>query len=116
MSEDCIFCKIIAKEIPGELLYQDERVTAFRDIQPAAPVHILIVPNKHIPSMNEATVEDEALLGYMQLIAQKLAKEEGIAERGYRLVTNTGKEGGQVVLHLHLHLLGGKKLDVPRYQ
>ena len=115
MSEDCIFCKIIAKEIPGELLYQDDLVTAFRDIQPAAPVHILIVPNKHIPSINEATSEDEALIGHLHTVAQKLAVKEGIDERGYRLVINTGDEGGQVVYHLHLHLLGGKKLRVHKY-
>ncbi len=107
MSEDCIFCKIIANELPGEILYRDDRVTAFRDIQPATPVHVLIVPNKHIPSMNEATSEDEAVLGHMQLVAKKLAIKEGIAEKGYRLITNTGPEGGQVVYHIHLHLLGG---------
>ena len=116
MSEDCIFCKIIAKEIPGELLYQDDLVTAFRDIQPAAPVHILIVPNKHIPSMNEATPEDAALLGHLQLVAQQLAVKEGIDKKGYRLVTNTGDDGGQVVYHLHLHLMGGKKLSISKYQ
>ena len=116
MSEDCIFCKIIAKEIPGELLYQDDLVTAFRDIQPAAPVHILIVPNKHISSMNEAMPEDAALLGHLQLVAQKLAAEEGIDKKGYRLIINTGDDGGQVVYHLHLHLMGGKKLSVPKYQ
>ena len=115
MSEDCIFCKIIAKKIPGEILYQDDRVTAFRDIDPAAPVHILIVPNKHIPSMNEATPEDEVLLGHLQLVAQKLAVEEGIAESGYRLVINTGDEGGQVVYHIHLNLIGGKPLRVHKY-
>lgn len=115
MSTDCIFCKIIAKEIPGEILYHDERVTAFRDIQPAAPIHILIVPNKHIPSMNEVEPEDEALIGYMHLVAQKLAEQEGIAERGYRLVINTGADGGQIVYHLHLHLMGGKKLSAPKY-
>ena len=115
MSTDCIFCKIIAKEIPGEILYEDERVIAFKDIQPAAPIHILIVPIKHIPSLNEATEEDEALLGHMQLVAQKLAAKEGIAERGYRLVLNTGIECGQVIFHIHLHLMGGKKLKTPRY-
>ena len=108
MSENCVFCKIIAKEIPSEgLLYQDDRVTAFRDIDPSAPVHILIVPNKHIPSMNEVTQEDEALIGHLHTVAQKLAVKEGIAERGYKLSINTGKEGGQVVYHLHLHLMGG---------
>ncbi len=108
MSADCIFCKIIAKEIPGDILFEDERVVAFRDIQPAAPTHILIVPTKHIPSMNEATAEDESLLGYMHLVAQKLAKEEGVDESGYRLTINTGPDGGQVVYHIHLHLMGGR--------
>ena len=116
MSENCIFCKIIAKEIPSDLLYQDDLVTAFRDIQPAAPIHILIVPNKHIPSINEVVPEDEALIGHLHLVAQKLALKEGIAERGYRLVINTGDEGGQVVYHLHMHLMGGKKLSIPKYQ
>jgi histidine triad (HIT) family protein len=114
MSADCIFCKIIAKEIPGDILYEDERVIAFKDIQPAAPIHILIVPIKHIPSLNEAIEEDEALLGHMQLVAKKLAEKEGIAERGYRLVVNTGKEGGQIIFHIHLHLMGGKKLKTPK--
>ncbi|MBT3322955.1 MAG: histidine triad nucleotide-binding protein [Anaerolineae bacterium] len=115
MSEDCIFCKIIAKEIPAERLYSDERVIAFRDNAPAAPVHILIIPNKHIASMREANVEDEALLGHMQLVAQKLAIEEGIDKKGYRLVINVGDDGGQVVYHLHLHLMGGKPLRVQKY-
>ncbi len=115
MSEDCIFCKIIAKEIPSELLYQDDLVTAFRDIEPAAPVHILIVPNKHIPSMNEVVPEDEALIGHLHTAAQKLAVEEGIAEKGYRLVINTGDDGGQVVYHIHLHLMGGKPLRIQKY-
>ena len=115
MSEDCIFCKIIAKEIPSELLYQDDLVTAFRDIEPAAPVHILIVPNKHIPSMNEVVPEDEALIGHLHTVAQKLAVEEGIAEKGYRLVINTGDDGGQVVYHIHLHLMGGKPLRIQKY-
>lgn len=115
MSEDCIFCKIIAKEIPAEILYSDERVTAFRDIEPAAPVHILIIPNKHIPSINEIKEEDKNLIGHLHIVAQKLAKEEGIAERGYRLMVNVGKEGGQMVYHLHLHLMGGKPLRVHKY-
>lgn len=115
MSADCIFCKIIAKEIPGDILYEDERVIAFKDIQPAAPIHILIVPKKHIPSINEATEEDERLLGHLHLVAKKIAQEEGIAERGYRLVINTGKEGGQIIFHIHLHLMGGKKLKTPKY-
>jgi histidine triad (HIT) family protein len=115
MSEDCIFCKIVAKEIPTELLYQDDLVTAFRDIEPAAPVHLLIVPNRHIASMNEASPDDEPLLGHLLLVAQKLAAQEGIAESGYRLVINTGSDGGQVVYHLHLHLMGGKPLRIQKY-
>ena len=115
MSNDCIFCKIIAKEIPGDIVYADEYVTAFHDIQPAAPVHVLIVPNKHIPSMNEASEDDAALIGRMHLAAKQIAAQEGIAERGYRLVINTGDDGGQVVYHLHLHLMGGKKLSIPKY-
>jgi histidine triad (HIT) family protein len=115
MSTDCIFCKIIAKEIPGDILYEDEQVLAFRDIQPATPIHILIVPKKHIPSVNEATEEDEKLLGHLHLVAKKIAQDEGIAERGYRLVINTGKEGGQVIFHIHLHLMGGKKLKTLKH-
>ena len=115
MPENCIFCKIIAREIPGDILYEDDTVAAFRDIQPAAPVHILIVPKKHIPSMNDVEAEDETLLGHLLIVAQKLAVEEGIAERGYRLSMNTGEEGRQVVMHIHLHLMGGKKLRVHKY-
>ncbi len=115
MSEDCLFCKIVAKELPGDILYQDDQVTAFRDIYPAAPVHILIVPNKHIHSVNEISEEDVALIGHMHIIAKKMAEKEGIAERGYRLIINTGKEGGQVVFHIHLHLLGGKNLPFHKF-
>lgn len=115
MPENCVFCKIIANEASAEILYRDDLVIAFRDIQPSAPIHILIVPNKHIPSMNDVTPEDEALIGHLHTVAQKIAVEEGIAERGYRLVINTGKEGGQVIYHLHLHLMGGKKLRVHKY-
>ena len=115
MSENCIFCKIIAKEIPAEIIYSDNLVTAFRDIEPAAPVHVLIVPNKHIASMNDTSSDDDVLLGHLLTVAQKIAVKEGIAERGYRLSMNTGKEGGQVVMHIHLHLLGGKKLRVHKY-
>ena len=112
MPENCIFCKIIANEIPAEVLYSDDLVIAFRDIQPAAPVHILIVPNKHIPSINDVVPEDEELIGHLHTVARNLAIEEGIAERGYKLVINTGKDGGQVIYHLHLHLLGGKPLHI----
>jgi len=110
MSDYCIFCKIIAKEIPSELVYADEYVTAFRDIQPVAPAHVLIVPNKHIPSINELTEENADLLGKMNLAAQQIAKNEGVAESGYRLIINNGADAGQVVFHIHMHLLGGKRL------
>ncbi len=105
-----IFSKIIAKEIPADILYQDERVTAFRDIQPQAPTHILIIPNKEIPTVNDVTEEDEAVLGHLFIVAKKIAEQEGIAEGGYRLLVNCGSDGGQEVFHLHMHLLGGRKL------
>jgi histidine triad (HIT) family protein len=110
---ECIFCKIVAGEIPSERLYQDERVTAFRDINPVAPTHVLIVPNKHIASNNDVTDEDEALIGHMFTTARDLAAQEGIAENGYRLIINTGQHGGQLVHHLHLHLIGGQRMRHP---
>lgn len=110
---DCIFCKIIAGEIPSTLLYQDDQVTAFRDINPAAPVHILIVPNLHLASINDLTSEHEPLVGYMFSIARQLAEQERIAGSGYRLIINTGPDGGQEVFHLHLHLLGGHRMQHP---
>ncbi len=113
MSQDCIFCKIVAGKLGGSPLYQDEHVTAFRDVNPQAPVHILIIPNKHIVSLNETTDEDQALLGQLVLTAANLARTEGIAGEGYRLVTNTGAHGGQSVFHLHMHLLGGRRLTWP---
>jgi histidine triad (HIT) family protein len=110
---DCIFCKIIAGEIPSSRLYQDGRVTAFRDINPVAPTHILIVPNQHIASVNVLTEADEQLVGQLFTTARQLAEEEGIQESGYRLIINTGKDGGQDVQHLHLHLIGGHKMRHP---
>ena len=110
MSQDCIFCQIVAGEMGGSPLYQDEDVTAFRDINPQSPTHILIVPNKHIASVSEATEEDQAVLGKLFLIAAKLAQDEGIVETGYRLVVNNGPQAGQVVFHLHLHLMGGRNM------
>ncbi len=105
-----IFSKIIAREIPADILYQDERVTAFRDIDPQAPTHILIIPNKEIPTVNDVTEEDEAVLGHLFIVAKKIAEQEGIAASGYRLLVNCGSDGGQEVFHLHMHLLGGRKL------
>lgn len=105
-----LFERIIGKEIPATIVYQDERVTAFRDIQPRAPVHILIVPAKPIPTANDIADADEALVGHMFIVARDLARREGIAEDGYRLIINCNRNGGQEVYHLHLHLLGGKPL------
>jgi histidine triad (HIT) family protein len=113
MSQDCIFCKIVAGQIGGTPLYQDDQVTAFRDVNPQAPVHILIVPNKHLISLNEASDEDQTLLGRLMRTAAQLARTEGVAEDGYRLVANTGANGGQSVFHLHLHLLAGRRLTWP---
>jgi len=110
MAEETIFRKIIDKEIPSETLYQDHYVTAFRDISPQAPVHILVIPNKLIPTANDIEVEDELLIGKMFSVAKQLAKQEGIADSGYRLIMNCNNDGGQEVYHIHLHLLGGKKL------
>lgn len=110
MAEETIFSKIIRKEIPAELLFQDESVTAFADISPQAPVHVLIVPNKLIPTVNDVTAEDEQTIGHMVNVARQIATEKGIAEDGYRLVINCNEFGGQEVFHLHMHLLGGKPL------
>ena len=104
----CIFCQIISGELPGTFLHRDELVTAFRDIHPLAPTHILIVPNRHINSVNELEPEDAPLLGHMLLTAKELAAREGVAEAGYRLIFNTGRDGGQTIYHLHLHLIAGK--------
>lgn len=108
--QETIFTKIINKEIPANIVYQDELVTAFRDISPQAPTHILIIPNKFIPTVNHVTVEDELALGRLFTAAAKIAKEEGIAEEGYRLIMNCNKNAGQEVFHIHMHLLGGEKL------
>jgi histidine triad (HIT) family protein len=110
MTEETIFSKIIRQEIPTPLLYQDELVTAFRDISPRVSTHILIVPNKHITTINEVTDADELTMGRMISVAKTLAKQEGIAENGYRLVINCNEDGGQEVFHIHMHLLGGQRL------
>lgn len=110
MPAETIFSKIIRREIPSDIVYQDEQVTAFRDINPQAPVHILIVPNKLIPTANDVMPEDEQLIGRMFVVARQIAAQEGIAEGGYRLLVNCNRDGGQEVYHLHLHLLGGRRL------
>ncbi len=108
-----IFKKIIDKEIPADIVYEDDLCLAFRDIDPKAPVHILIIPKKEIPSMAEVSQDDQGLLGHLLVIASKVAKELGISDSGYRLVTNTNNEGGQEVHHLHIHLLGGRQMTWP---
>ncbi len=108
---DCIFCQIVAGEIPSEILYQDEEVIAFRDINPLAPSHLLIIPRKHISSLVQLSEAESSLIGKMVNTANQLAKREGIAESGYRLVINCGEQGGQLVPHLHMHLLGGRRLS-----
>ena len=106
-----IFGKIIEGELPADVVYEDDDVLAFRDVNPQAPVHILIIPKqKEIPTLNDAGAEDQALLGHMMLTAAKLAKQEGIDDRGYRLIMNCNAEGGQTVYHLHLHLVGGRQM------
>ncbi|WP_394151692.1 purine nucleoside phosphoramidase [Vibrio maritimus] len=110
MAEETIFSKIIRKEIPADVLYQDDLVMAFRDINPRAPSHVLIIPNKLIPTVNDVEAEDEAMMGRMFTVAKKIAKEEGIAEDGYRLIMNCNSYGGQEVYHIHMHLVGGRPL------
>ncbi|MBT3606548.1 MAG: purine nucleoside phosphoramidase [Candidatus Latescibacteria bacterium] len=110
MPEETIFSKIIRQEIPADIVYQDDLVTAFRDINAQAPTHILIIPNKHIPTANDIGEEDEPILGRIFTVAAKIAKEAGIAEDGYRLIMNCNTHGGQEVYHIHLHLLGGRPL------
>ena len=105
-----IFTKIIQKEIPADIVYQDEHVTAFRDINPQAPVHILIVPNREIPTVNDVTPADEVLIGKLFTAARQIAAEEGVAENGYRLLINCNRDGGQEVFHLHMHLFAGRPL------
>ncbi|HHG0945062.1 TPA: purine nucleoside phosphoramidase [Proteus mirabilis] len=110
MAEETIFSKIIRGEIPADIVFQDDTVTAFRDISPQAPTHILIIPNKLIPTVNDVTAQDEQVLGHLFVVAAKIAQQEGIAEEGYRLVMNCNKHGGQEVFYIHMHLLGGKPL------
>ena len=110
MAEETIFSKIIRREIPSDMVYQDELVTAFRDISPQAPTHILIVPNVLIPTVNDVTTEHELSLGRMMTVAAKIARDEGLADDGYRLIVNCNRHGGQEVYHIHMHLLGGRPL------
>ena len=106
---DCLFCKIINKEVPADIVYEDDEFLAFNDINPKAPVHILIVPKKHIPSVDHVEIGDKELMGELILVAQKIAREKKL--KGYKLIINVGREGGQVIDHLHLHLLAGKPTE-----
>ena len=108
---ECIFCRIVAGEIPADIVYQDKELIAFRDIHPQAPTHILIIPKSHIASMTDLTDKQQALMGRFILLAKELAEKEGISAGGYRLSVSCGADGGQLVPHLHFHLLGGRKLD-----
>lgn len=108
---ECIFCRIVAGEIPADIVYQDEEFLAFRDAEPQAPAHILIIPKSHIDSLAQFSNKQQASLGRLILLAKEVAEKEGISSGGYRLIINCGADGGQLVPHLHLHLLGGRKLD-----
>ena len=109
---DCIFCQIVAGDLPSDTLYQDEEIIAFRDVNPMAPTHVLIIPKKHIPSLIQLSDAETPIIGHMTKVANQLAKQEGISGKGYRLVISCGKEGGQVMPHLHMHLLGGRNLGI----
>jgi histidine triad (HIT) family protein len=110
MATDCIFCRIVNGDVPSEIVYQDDLVVAFPDIRPAAPVHLLIMPRKHIASAADLDQSDALLAGHLMAVASRLAREAGVSETGYRLVVNSGPDGGQVVPHLHVHLLGGRQM------
>ncbi|WP_417596747.1 histidine triad nucleotide-binding protein [Oceanospirillum sp.] len=110
---DCLFCKLVARDIPADIVFEDDDVIAFRDIAPQAPTHILIIPKRHISTLNDLTEEDCALVGRLQFTAQKIAKEVGIADDGYRVVMNCNEDGGQTVYHIHMHLLGGRGMAWP---
>ena len=108
--EDCLFCKIIKGEVPSQKVYEDEEILAFKDIHPAAPIHILVIPKKHIDSLAQMQVEDEEMIGKIYHVINQIAEEQGFKENGYRVIVNCGKDGGQEVMHLHFHLLAGKSL------
>ncbi|MBD3184447.1 HIT domain-containing protein [Candidatus Poribacteria bacterium] len=110
---DCIFCKIAEGEIPAKIVFQDNHVVAFEDINPQAPVHVIIIPRKHIPTISDLTEDDQELVGYMHLVANKIAAKNGLTEDGFRLVTNCKKASGQEVFHIHTHFLGGREFGWP---
>lgn len=110
---DCIFCRIVERTLPSRVVHEDDQAIAFEDVNPQAPVHILIIPRRHVASLEELSVADASLLGHLMLTSARIAKQKGLAESGHRLVVNTGREGGQTVFHLHLHLLGGRPMNWP---
>lgn len=110
---DCLFCKVIEGKIPGSIVYQDDRVVAFKDINPQAPMHVLVLPRRHIPSVNDLTPEDDGIVGELVRRAAAIASEHGHADRGYRTVFNCNADAGQTVFHIHLHVLGGRRLGWP---
>ncbi|MFY9271372.1 MAG: histidine triad nucleotide-binding protein [Candidatus Manganitrophaceae bacterium] len=112
-TEDCLFCKIAVKKIPAKIVYEDERMVAFEDIHPQAPVHLLLIPRRHLGGLLDLMPGDEVEVGHLLLVASKLAREKGIAERGFRTVLNSGRDAGQSVFHLHLHLMGGRPMEWP---
>src|SRR5947199_10367292 len=110
---DCLFCRIVARDVPASIVYEDERLIAFNDINPQAPVHVLIVPKKHVPTLTDLTAGEDALVGEMVRRAGAIASERGISAGGYRTVFNTNREAGQTVFHIHLHLIGGRSMHWP---
>ncbi len=111
MAEDCIFCQIVAGKVPADVIYRDDEILAFHDISPMAPVHVLVIPRRHIGALSDTTEADTPMLGRLVNVTNHVARDEGISGRGYRVAINSGVEGGQTVDHLHLHLLGGRQLD-----
>ena len=110
---DCLFCKIVEKKIPAKIVYEDDHAVAFDDINPQSPVHTLVIPRLHVASIQACSQEDQGLLGHLFLVCTKIAKQKGLAESGYRVVANTGRDGGQTVFHLHLHVMGGRHMAWP---
>jgi histidine triad (HIT) family protein len=111
--QDCIFCRVVAGEVRADVIFQDDRCVAFRDINPQAPVHVLVIPREHIESLDDAGRGDEAVLGHILRVAARVANDEGLSESGFRTIINTGAGAGQSVLHLHLHVLGGRQMTWP---
>ena len=112
-NKDCLFCKIIKKQISSEMLYEDDKVIVIKDISPQAPVHVIIIPKEHIDNLNNLSQDQSEIIGHIYMVATKVVKTLGIAEKGYRIVSNCGEQGGQTVQHIHFHLLGGRSLNWP---